>query len=376
MPYAAPASASSPPQSFIVNGGMQVAQTRIPSSSGSPPGSTLNGVNQIFYGAAPDNWALRYTSGTPQGVAALVVADNPINGRGGNCYYLRYDNSGFGANDYVVARTAIEGQFIRPLFGQSCYLNFSLVSPVVGVFTAILFDPNSGRYFPFSYRVTEINAWKRYSVPISFPSTLSFLNPFTTAAQLLIYWPLFVGSNLRFSASNLGQWNPVFTGAYAAVGANNLWPNNLTSQIVKLANVSISLGLESVFSFNNFADDLALCQRYYWQTFEYGVAPIQAYGSTLGALNYRPGVAGVSPSGFYLPYPVPMRTTPVVTFYNPIANNALWRNQTAGADSGAASVEAVTSYPNARAAYIRNAQAAGDAVGNDLYIHASFDARM
>jgi len=58
---------------------------------------------------------------------------------------------------------------------------------------------------------------------------------------------------------------------------------------------------------------LALCQRYYCKSFEPGTAP--AYGTTWlgGWTSYTTGNAYTS--GTYV-FPVQMRSTPTVTFYN------------------------------------------------------------
>jgi hypothetical protein len=67
---------------------------------------------------------------------------------------------------------------------------------------------------------------------------------------------------------------------------------------------------------------LMLCQRYYAKTFPLGTAPAQDAGLP-GALVSYAVVANSIPAVRWQ-FPVPMRATPTVTFYNPILANAQW----------------------------------------------------
>jgi hypothetical protein len=72
-------------------------------------------------------------------------------------------------------------------------------------------------------------------------------------------------------------------------------------------------------------------------------------------------------------FPADMRATPgTITYYNPSAANALWRNITDGADGGVASSEA----SGHRGLLVKNAKAAGDGVGDITAVHATADAEF
>lgn len=76
------------------------------------------------------------------------------------------------------------------------------------------------------------------------------------------------------------------------------------------------------------------CQRHYWKTFNYGVAPAQNGGGA-GAMQNMVQVANVS-FGSFITFPVVMRVTASVTSFNPNNTNANWRNITTNNDITAA----------------------------------------
>lgn len=122
-----------------------------------------------------------------------------------------------------------------------------------------------------------------------------------------------------------------------------------------------------------FDQDLAASQRYLWKTFLLDTQIKQNAGTNIGALYYRTQIASTT-TGFIVPavFPVVMRATPTVTFYNTDATNAKWRNGSGAADSGSASAAATGD----RGFQAANPQVAGDAVNNDIQVHASAAAQL
>lgn len=118
-------------------------------------------------------------------------------------------------------------------------------------------------------------------------------------------------------------------------------------------------------------EELAMCRRFFWKSFDPDTAPAQNAG-TSGALAYVATIAAAVANGIQIRYPVPMWKIPTLTFYNPSAANANWRNTTGGADSGAVA----TSFGNQQGVLIRNPQVGGDAVGNIIGVHMTADAEL
>lgn len=123
----------------------------------------------------------------------------------------------------------------------------------------------------------------------------------------------------------------------------------------------------------SFDQELAAVKRYFQKSFAYGTAPAQNVGTVVGALYYRCPIAGAVATAVQLPWSVQMRTSaPTVTFYNPNAANAKWRNNSLGADSGLAAV----TFNGESNHLITNPQVAGDAIGNQMFVHWTADARF
>lgn len=142
---------------------------------------------------------------------------------------------------------------------------------------------------------------------------------------------------------------------------------------IDIAQVQVCAGDVALpFQLRSFAEELLLCQRYYYKTFPYGTTPAQASGLTTGGLAYRATVSGVATNGVMVRYPVPMRTTPTLTFYSPTSSNNKWRNGNTSADSGIPSV----TISGEKSSFIDNPQVVGDNVGDFLAVHLTADADL
>lgn len=147
-----------------------------------------------------------------------------------------------------------------------------------------------------------------------------------------------------------------------------------TNDWLELEEIQLVIGdYAGNFPYRLYGEELQLCQRYFWKTFDDTVAPASSAGIT-GALGYVTMLAGVNNYSIPVRFPVPMRIQPTVTFYNPSAAGANWRNITAGANSGAAS--GLSTTLSHRGINVVNAQAAGDTVGQGLALHATADAEI
>ena len=120
-----------------------------------------------------------------------------------------------------------------------------------------------------------------------------------------------------------------------------------------------------------FPVELALAQRYYQKTFPLGTTPAQNAG-VADALCYSALLAGVNKNNLNWYLKTPMRTDPTIIYYNPSAVNNKFRNTPDAGDSGVPTTDVLS--PNY--VFIRNPQAATDAVGEQICIHATADAEL
>jgi hypothetical protein len=142
----------------------------------------------------------------------------------------------------------------------------------------------------------------------------------------------------------------------------------------RIFGVQVEIGaVATPFEPVSFGDELRRCQRYYWKSFPYSVAPAQNAG--LAGLLAWPSPVGASTasSSPRFPHPVPMRAVPTLTSYNPLAASAEVRNITDGTNCTA------TGFGSASGDMgfgINYTTPAGTAVGEQLGVHVSADAEL
>lgn len=221
--------------------------------------------------------------------------------------------------------------------------------------------------------------WKAGSSGCTYTfSTVENVTTITISAGSLIQ--VVEGRNL-FTGSYTLSWIGT---AQGKIGAGSYGTSGVTGAVTGGTNLSIEFnsGTLSKVQFNvgttslpnqprGFAEELALCQRYYWKTFNYDVAPSTGQGAA-GGLTYRAHVAGATNDGIYVKYPVPMRVFPTVTFYNISSANNKWRNVNLSADSATAAPNAIGDAN----VFVDNPQVSGDAVGHLLIVHMTADAEL
>ena len=180
-------------------------------------------------------------------------------------------------------------------------------------------------------------------------------------------------TDTRFSLENVAINTSGVNNIGVFIWSDDVATNDTLGTLLQITDVRLEKGVVATdFEQREPQQELALCQRYYYKTFPQGTAPAQAAGRP-GAIRYRTPVAGVVTQGIYIHFPVTMRASPAVVYYNPDSANTLWRSARAGGvDSGASSSD------DARDVGIMtiNAQASGDLVADQLMIHVTAAAEL
>jgi hypothetical protein len=100
-----------------------------------------------------------------------------------------------------------------------------------------------------------------------------------------------------------------------------------TSGTWTIDNVQLEAGSTATeFERRPIGTELALCQRYFWKSFDQSVAPAQNVGSNNGALQSFGPATNVSFTAFQQ-LPVIMRSAPTVTTFSPDSASANWTDQ-------------------------------------------------
>jgi len=206
------------------------------------------------------------------------------------------------STDYFLVRQAIEGYNMADLgwgtaSAKTVTLSFQVYSSLTGTFGGSLSNNGDTRCYPFTYSIPVANTWTTISITIAGDTSGTWQK--TTSTGINIYFSMGTGSTYLGSA---GAW--AGTAYYGATGQTNLVGTN--GATFYITGVQLEVGSSATgFEYRQYGQELALCQRYFYQV--------------NGASNFTPFASGVvrNPAtnfrGF-APFKVTMRTAPTATF--------------------------------------------------------------
>jgi hypothetical protein len=194
---------------------------------------------------------------------------------------------------------------------KSITISFWVRSSLTGTFGCALRNAANNRYYPFTYSIPAANTWTQISVTIAGDTTGTWATNNTTGIEVM--FGLGVGSTYSGTA---GAWTGTLntlapTGATSVVGTNGA--------TFYITGVQLEKGTQATsFEYRQYQQELALCQRYFTTSFQNGGTPASPNSLAVNqtGLYFINGSASVS-------YPVPMRASPTVICFAPLANPAI-----------------------------------------------------
>jgi hypothetical protein len=276
------------------------------------------------------------------------------------------------AGDVFRLAQFIEGYNVADLgFGTANALtvtvSFWVRSSLTGTFAVTLNNENADRSYVATYTVSSANTWEQKSVTIAGDTTGTWAK--TNGVGIGVAFDMGSGTSSNTTAGAWQAGNFSRTSACTSVVGTN-------GATFYITGVQLEVGTTATnFDYRSYGTELGLCQRYYWKTFPQTVAPAQNSGSYAGSICYVVLLGGANYMATPVYFPVVMRATPsTITFYNPGAANAKWKNGSSGVDSGSAGQTANTSQYGFIA--LNNPQVAGDTVSNSMYINVTAEAEL
>ena len=166
------------------------------------------------------------------------------------------------AGDVYYMQQSIEGFNVADLdFGLSTAktitISFWVRSSLTGTFGAVLLNASSNRSFPFNYTISAANTWTQITQTIAGDTTGTWATDNTTGFQLR--FGLGAGSTYQGVAGAWGTTNAVTTTTATTIVATNgaTW---------YVTGVQLEIGTSATpFERRLYNQELANCQRYYWQ---------------------------------------------------------------------------------------------------------------
>jgi hypothetical protein len=327
--------------SMILSGdtGVQFNDSSLQGAAASPyvlKNRIINGamqINQRGYSGAPATNANTYTLDrwycyTNQS-SKFTVSQSSTAPTGFSNSVLITSSSAYtiGSADAMYFAQAIEGfNFYDLNWGtsnaQTITLSFWVQSSLTGTFGGALQNSSGNRSYPFSYTISSANTWTKISITIAGDTTGTWTGA-TNATAVNVIWNL--GTAAQFSGT-INTW--AAANYVNATGTTNLVSTNAAT--LYITGVQLEIGTSATpFERRMFGNELALCQRYYETSYDYGTA-IGTGGWANGTLNTVCGPAS-SYTIIMAQFKVTKRTAPTITWYSAKNGTAGYGTNSGGA---------------------------------------------
>jgi hypothetical protein len=244
------------------------------------------------------------------------------------------------ATDFFSLYSVIEGTTIADLSwgtgsAATVTLSFWAYSSLTGTFGGSIYNSSGARCYPFSYSIPSANTWTKISITIAGDTTGTWLTD--TNVGMVLMFGLGAGAAASGTA---GSWGSNLyrsaTGAVSVVSTGSATWNITGIQLEKSSTVS-------EFEYRYIADELALCQRYFW--------PLRGTAATPSFLaRNNAGASGQGP-GLHIKFPQTMRAAPTAT------QVGSWTQNNTSGGAGPTSVSCLT---NDFASFYVDSAGAGD----------------
>ena len=211
------------------------------------------------------------------------------------------------AGDYFTINTRIEGFNIADLGwgtanAKTITISFQVYSSLTGTFGGVLSNSTS-RSYPFTYSIPVANTWTTISVTIAGDTSGTWLTNNGIGLTVILQ----VGTGTTFSGT-AGAW--AASNYFGATGATSVVGTN--GATFYITGVQLEKGATATsFDYRPYGTEFALCQRYYYRI------KADAGGQVLGS-----GMMNSATTGrFFIPFMVPMRTSPSALEQSGTASN-------------------------------------------------------
>ncbi len=211
------------------------------------------------------------------------------------------------AGDYMIIQQAIEGQNLQAIKkgtadAEQLTLSFWTKSNKTGTYVAELYDQDNTRHAHATYSVVQSGTWERQSVTFPADVTGAFDND-ANGSLTVAFW---LAAGTDYTSGTLATTWASATGANAnrAVGQANLAAAN--ANYWQVTGVQLEIGDTATgFEHLPYGDELATCQRYYYQH-------ISGNNQVVGNGFYHDSADPSTGLYYTVTFPVTMRAAPVL----------------------------------------------------------------
>jgi hypothetical protein len=292
-------------RNLIINGAMQVAQRGT--------SSTESDIKTV------DRWAIRHNS--DGAFTQEQSTDAPAGFK--NSFKVTIDtaDTNLTGSQGLAFRTYLEGNSVSQLsFGtadaETITLSFWVKSSLTGDFGGnVQSGASTYRSYTFEYTINTADTWEYKTVTVvGDTSDVASRYPTDNSAGLKIWFGLGLGPDRQ---GPVGVWSDGIEGWQASDHVSVIGTLNATWQIT---GIQLEVGsVATPFEHRSYGEELALCERYYQQSYANGTAP-----GTVTNVNrqnfWRMGTGTYAQTPVYLS--TRMRSSPTTAVYSPATGAA------------------------------------------------------
>ena len=233
---------------------------------------------------------------------------------------------GAGAADFVQIDHRIEAQNIAKsgwnYTSSSSFvtLSFWIKSSVSKDFQIVVrTQDGTSQSFQFETPTLSADTWTKVTKAIPGNSNLTFDN--NTNIGLLVFWFPYIGTDYTDAGNTLNAWQQSSGSTYGVVDGTSWYTTN--DATFEITGVQLELGsVVTDFEHMSFAEELALCQRYFEKSYDHSTQAGTATSS--GSLN-NGGLTGMNNASHAtrasIRYKVTKRAHPTVTTFDLSGNS-------------------------------------------------------
>jgi len=295
-------------KNIIINGAMNVAQ---------------RGTSSTGLGASAGYFTLDRYRTTFNATAGRVTMEQVADVHDGFANALKFScttaDTSVAAGEYFMLQQKIEGQDLQQLKkGSSDAEEFTVSFYVKGnasaTYVVEMFDLDNNRQISKTFSVTT--NWTRVELTFPGDTTGAFDDDNAASLQLAIW--LHAGSTYSSGTLNSSAF-AANTNANRAVGISSIFDS--TARTFFITGLQLEVGsVATDFEHRSFAQELALCQRYFEKSFAYSYAPVQNESVSVGYYFMKSEGSQLRSNNIF--FKVPKRGNPTMTYFNPYAANA------------------------------------------------------
>lgn len=320
----------------IINGNMAITQgaaaaTITPATSSAYTTNYPVDRFEVIVGAASKlTTAQSTTAATGFNFSTLITSSSAYTVGAGEIFAIRHKIEGFNTSDLAFGTAN----------AQTITLSFWTRSSLTGTFGGSIQNSAASRSFPFTYTISVANTFEYKTITILGDTSGTWIGA-TNGIGITINFGLGVGATYSGTAN-------AWAGAdyRSATSATSVVATNGATFYV--TGVQLEKGSTATsFDYRPFGTELALCQRYFYQSYPVG----SAVGSNVGSDKYYYVAVYTAPSTSAqvtsIPFPVTQRATPTVTFYDRAGTSGQWYFGVYGASEASTSISSTVLSNNA-----------------------------